>query len=526
MLFHSLPFVLALIATLILYYLIPKRAQWGFLLAASYAFYAYADWRALFFIVLTTVSVYFCALRVERLNRIQKDYLAARKGELSKPERQEYKKKMQRRRRRWMLLCILLNLGVLALTKYTNFFLQNIVGLFTANVRTLDLILPMGISFYTFQSLGYLIDVYRDKQAAQHNPFQFALFVSFFPQLVQGPISRYGELAPTLLAPHRFERKTVSYGLMRMLWGYFKKVVLADRILTAVLTLVGQPQVYTGAYVLVAMLFYAFELYCDFTGGIDITIGIAETMGIKVTENFNLPYFSKNIKEYWNRWHITMGRWFTDYVFYPVSVSAPMLKLSKWARGHLPKFIGKRVTVYLSCLAVWLATGIWHGAAWNFVVWGLANYVVIMISGELEPLYARFHKRFHLKGKGFYEFFQILRTFLLMSAIRMFDCYRNVPLTFAALGSLFTRFSLTPFTDGSLLALGLSASDYVILAVGLAVLLSVSIIKLRCGSVRDRLYAKPFGAFYHVMAILLIVTLLCGAYGSGYDSSQFIYNQF
>lgn len=526
MLFHSLPFVCGLSVTLVIYYLIPKKAQWGFLLAASYVFYACADWRSLFFIVLTTVSVYICALRVERLNGIQKDYLAAHKGELSKPMRQEYKKKMRRARRKWMLICVLLNLGVLAVTKYADFFIENIAALFSADARPLNLILPMGISFYTFQSLGYLIDVYRDKQAAQHNPFKFALFVSFFPQLVQGPISRYGDLAPTLFASHRFERKTVSYGLMRMLWGYFKKVVLADRIVTGVITLVSRPDRYTGAYVLVAMLFYAFQLYCDFTGGIDITIGIAETMGIRVTENFNLPYFSKNIKEYWNRWHITMGSWFTDYVFYPVSVSAPMLKLSKWARNHLPKFIGKRVTVYLSCLIVWLATGIWHGAAWNFIVWGLANYAVIMISGELEPLYARFHRRFHLKGKRFYEIFQILRTVLLMSAIRMFDCYRSVPVTFAALSGLFTKFSLTPFTDGSLMELGLSASDYVILGVGFAVVLSVSLIKRRNINVRDRLYAKPFGAFYHVMAVLLIVTLLCGAYGTGYDSSQFIYNQF
>ena len=249
-------------------------------------------------------------------------------------------------------------------------------------------------------------------------------------------------------------------------------------------------------------------------------------MGIRVTENFNLPYFSKNIKEYWNRWHITMGSWFTDYIFYPISVCGPMLKLSKWSRSHLPKAIGKRVTVYLSCFVVWLATGIWHGAAWNFVAWGLTNYVVIMVSQELEPLYAKFHARFGWKGKTAYEIFQILRTVVLMSAIRMFDCYRDVPLTFRMMGSMFTSFRLSTFWDGSLLQIGLSSSDYAVLLIGFAVVLSVSLLKLKAGNVRDKLYEKPAFLFYQMMAVLLIAILVLGAYGVGYDSSQFIYTQF
>ena len=249
-------------------------------------------------------------------------------------------------------------------------------------------------------------------------------------------------------------------------------------------------------------------------------------MGIKVTENFNLPYFSKNIKEYWNRWHITMGSWFTDYIFYPISVSTPMLKLSKWSRNHLPAGIGKRITVYISCFVVWLATGIWHGAAWNFVVWGLTNYAVIMISQEFEPLYARFHSRFNVKGKAPYELFQIIRTILLLSMIRMFDCYRNVGLTLRMMWSMITSFKISVFYDGSLMDIGLTASDYMVLLVGFAVVLGVSIIKLKKGSVRDGLYARSSLSFYNIMAVMLIVTLVYGAYGTGYDSSQFIYTQF
>ena len=513
---------------LLAYYLVPKKAQWPLLLVASYVFYWCASPWYLLFIGVTTVSTYASSRLLERVNDTQKAYLAEHKAELDKEAKKAYKARMKKKKWHLLLLCLIFNIGILSVTKYTNFVITNVNAFLSGSSKLalVDMIVPLGISFYTFQSMGYIIDVYRDKQPAQKNFFKLALFVSFFPQLAQGPISRYGDLSKTLYEPHRFERKTVSYGLMRILWGYFKKVVIADRLVTGVITLVGGAQ-YNGAYVLAAMLFYAFQLYCDFTGGIDITIGIAQTMGIQLTENFNLPYFSKNIKEYWNRWHITMGSWFTDYIFYPISVCKPMLKLSKWSREHLGPAVGKRVTVYLSSFAVWLTTGIWHGAAWNFIVWGIMNWVVIMASQELEPLYARFHSRFKVKGKAPYEVFQIIRTILLMSAIRMFDCYRDVPLTFKKVGSIFTTFNWNVLFNGSLLQIGLSMADYWVLLAGLAIVFGVSLYKYRSGkSVRDGLYAKHQTLFYALMAVLLVLILIFGAYGIGFDSSQFIYSQF
>jgi D-alanyl-lipoteichoic acid acyltransferase DltB (MBOAT superfamily) len=527
MLFTSFEFIAFMAVVFLAYYLVPKKAQWPLLLVASYIFYWCADPMYLLFIGVTTVSTYAVSRLLEKVNAEQKAYLQAHKAELDKEQKKAYKAKMKAKKWHLLLLCLIFNLGILSVTKYTNFVITNINSFLSGNSKLalVDMIVPLGISFYTFQSMGYIIDVYRDKQAAQKNFFKLALFVSFFPQLAQGPISRYGELSKTLYDPHPFERKTVSYGIMRILWGYFKKVVIADRLVTGVLTLVGGEQ-YNGAFVFAAMLFYAFQLYCDFTGGIDITIGIAQTMGIKVAENFDLPYFSKNIKEYWNRWHITMGTWFTDYIFYPISVCKPMLKLSKWSREHLGQAMGKRVTVYLSSFAVWLTTGIWHGAAWNFIVWGLANWVVIMVSQELEPLYAKFHGRFKLKGKAPYEVFQIVRTILLMSMIRMFDCYRDVPLTFKKVGSMFTTFNWNVLVDGSLLKVGLSSADYLVLAVGLLIVFSVSLYKYRSGkSVRDVLYQHST-LFYGLMGLLFVLILVFGAYGIGFDSSQFIYTQF
>lgn len=527
MLFTSYEFIAFLAAVFVLYYLVPKSWQWPLLLVVSLFFYWCADPMYLIFVAVTAASTYFVSRAMETLNTRQKAYLQAHKAELSREEKKAYKAKMKGKKWHLLLFCLILNLGILSVTKYTNFVITNINSFLsgTSKLALVDMIVPMGISFYTFQTMGYIIDVYRDKQPAQKNFCKLLLFVTFFPQMVQGPISRYGDLSKTLYEPHPFRRKTVSFGLMRILWGYFKKMVIADRLVTGVLTLIGGEQ-YTGAYVFVAMLFYAFQLYCDFTGGIDITIGIAQTMGIRLAENFDLPYFSKNIKEYWNRWHITMGTWFTDYIFYPISVCKPMLKLSKWSREHLGQTMGKRVTVYLSSFAVWLTTGIWHGAAWNFIVWGLMNWVVIMASQELEPLYQRFHARFHVKGKAPYEVFQVVRTILLMSMIRMFDCYRDVPLTFKMVGSMFTKFRFSVFTDGSLLQIGLSVSDYLVLAVGLLVVFATSLYRYRRGSVREALYEKHNGLFYGLMATLLVATLIFGAYGIGFDASQFIYNQF
>lgn len=531
MLFTSYEFMIFVLVTVVLYYLIPKRFQWMLLLAADYVFYAIAGAAFLPFILVTTVSAYLVGMKLHSLRHGQEAYLSLHKQEMSRDERKQYKATEKKKQWKWLLLALLFNLGILAVLKYTNFTIANINSLmhtFGSNTELsfVNLVLPLGISFYTFQTLGYVIDVYRGKYEAETNPFKFALFVSFFPQLVQGPISRFDDLSKSLFAEHSFDAKTVSYGLQRILWGYFKKMVIADRMLTAVTTIIKGPEEYKGAYVFAGMLFYALELYADFTGGIDITIGIAETLGITVKENFHRPYFSKNIKEYWNRWHITMGTWFTDYIFYPISVSQPMLKLSKASRKRLGEALGKRVPVYLSSFVVWFTTGIWHGASWNFIVWGLGNFVVIMISQELEPLYHKFHSRFPAaKDKWAFRAFQVVRTVLLMSTLRMFDCYRDVPLTFKMFGTMFTTWNWGEMLSGGLLGLGLDVKDYVILFVGFVILLTVSLVQ-RTGKVRDKIAARPMWVKTAIWYGLFLLVLLFGAYGVGYDASQFIYNQF
>ena len=531
MLFTSYEFLFFVLVTCVLYYTIPKKWQWMLLLLASYVFYYLAGASFLPYIFVTTVSTYLIARRVTNLQIATEAYIKEHKKELSREEKKEYKAKAKKKQWNMLLLCLILNIGILAVVKYTNFAISNVNAVLTtfgsqSRMEFVDLVLPLGISFYTFQSMGYMIDVYRGKYHAEQNPFRFALFVSFFPQLVQGPISRYDDLAKTLYEEHKFNTTVVSSGLQRILWGYFKKMVIADRMLVAVNTLIKAPEEYQGAYVFVGMLFYALELYADFTGGIDITIGIAEMLGIRVAENFHRPYFSKNIKEYWNRWHMTMGSWFTDYIFYPISVCQPMLKFSKFSRKHFGELIGKRMPVYLSSFAVWFTTGIWHGASWNFIVWGLGNFVVIMISQELEPLYRKFHKKFPKADKSFsFKVFRVVRTILLMSSLRMFDCYRDVPLTFKMFGSMFTTWNWNVLFNGSLLNLGLEGKDFVILFIGMVCMIMVSLLQ-RSGSVREKIRAQRLPVRFVVWYGLFLIVLLFGAYGVGYDASQFIYNQF
>lgn len=531
MLFTSYEFLGFMVLLLIVYYLIPRKYQWPLLLAFSYWFYFLADFRFLFYILVTTATVYLTAVAIEKNREKEGDYLKEHKEEMSREERKSYKSRQRRICCQWLIICLLLNLGILAVVKYGNFFISNVNSIIFAfgkgsRLSFMTLVMPLGISFYTFQAIGYLIDVYQETVKAEKNPFKLALFISFFPQLMQGPISRFEDLTRTLYGEHKFNIKAVSRGLQRILWGYFKKLVVADRILAAVSTITGNTEIYNGAYIFVGMLFYTVELYADFTGGIDITIGIAETLGIVVQENFNRPYFSKSLKEYWRRWHISMCAWFRSYVFYPVSASRALRKFSGFSRKHFGERVGKRLPVYAASFAVWLATGIWHGASWNFVVWGLANWLVLMVSEELEPYYDKFHERYPVIGqKKIYKLFQVGRTFLLVCCLNLFDCYSSVADTLCMAGSMFTAGNWNILWNGSLLDIGLTTVDYGVLAFGTILMIIVSLIQ-RGGSVREKSAVCPYAVKFIIWYGLFLLVLLTGIYGIGYDASQFIYNQF
>ena len=530
MLFTSYSFVLFLIILFIVYYIIPKRFQWKLLLLASYIFYCFAGIKYLFYILATTITTYLISRRLNKIQTIQTDYIKENKAELSREERKAYKASMKSKQRKWMILCLLFNFGLLAVLKYANFTIANVNSIFrlfqvNKELTFFRFALPLGISFYTFQTMGYLIDVYREKYAYEKNVFKLALFVSFFPQLIQGPISRFDDLKETMFGEHGYNHKEFSFGVQRILWGFFKKLVIADRLLIAVNMIFRNPEEFQGSFVVVGIFFYAINLYADFTGGIDITIGIAQVLGIRMKENFERPFFAKSITEFWRRWHISLGTWFKDYMFYPISVSKPMQNLSKICRARFGDAIGKRVPVYIATILVWFTTGIWHGAAWNFIVWGLLNCLVIIISQECTPLYAKFHEKFHVQHTAWYQLFQIIRTFWLMSFIRTFDCYRNVGTTFRMFGTIVTTWNVSELFQGGWMRLGLNVSDYMILVISVGIVLVASIMQVK-GSVREQLSSNPMLLRYATYFAIFLAILLFGAYGVGYDSSQFIYSQF
>lgn len=342
MLFISLHFLIFFPAVVAIYFLLPHRHRWALLLAASY--YFYAAWRLEYtvLILISTTVDYFAGRQMGRL--------------ASRAERRPY-----------LILSLVTNLGLLIAFKYVNFFNDGLRQAFAAvnvvyNVPALDFLLPVGISFYTFQTLSYTIDVYRGKLAPEPHFGLFALYVSFFPQLVAGPIERAVRLLPQFHQRHFVVGERIASGLQLMLWGVFKKVVIADRLAVYVNGVYASPEEYTGLPVLLATYFFAFQIYCDFSGYTDIAIGAARIMGFDLMENFRQPYMARSISEFWRRWHISLSTWFRDYLYIPLGGS----------RVSIPRW-------YFNLMVVFVVSGLWHGAGWTFVIWGGLHgfYVVV-----------------------------------------------------------------------------------------------------------------------------------------------------
>ena len=423
----SLSFYLLVLALLVLYYLVPKRFQWVVLLIGSYAFYAFVCLRYMGFIVITTLTTYFGARGMDAMTAHMEQTVAAHKQDWEREERKAYKKRCKSRRKALMIAILLLNFGILAVLKYYNFFAESMETLFasvglTASLGHIGLLLPLGISFYTFQSMGYVLDVYREKVPAERNVGKLALFVSFFPQIIQGPIGVYDQLAHQLYAEHRYSFDNIRFGAQLILWGFFKKLVIADRAVGMIHTVAGAYTDYAGTYVLLAAIVYALQLYADFSGGIDISRGVAQMFGITMGENFRRPYFSRTLTEYWHRWHISLGDWLRNYLFYPLSISKAFLNWGRHARQHLGSHIGKVLPTAVASLITFLIIGIWHGASWKYVAFGFWNGMVILVSTLLQPVSDKVVAALHIERKSaWYQVFSMLRTFVVVLIGYYFD---------------------------------------------------------------------------------------------------------
>ena len=337
-----------------LYYVCPLRLRWVLLLLLSYGFYLTCGLSALPFIALTTLTTWAGALVIARVGESGKAYLREHKAELTAEAKKAQKARTRSRQRVWFFAVLLLNFGVLAVLKYLNPVMAWGASLLGGSAPSLGLVLPLGISFYTFQSMGYLIDVYNGKYAPEKNPAKFALFVSFFPQLIQGPIARFDQLENQLVTPHRFDLDGIERGLLLMLWGWFKKKVIADRALSLVEAVFGNQSAYGGAVIVVGVLFYSLQQYADFSGGIDLVTGIAQLFGIQLAPNFKRPYFSVSLGDFWRRWHISLGAWMRDYVFYPFALTRPVSRMSKALKKKAGTHIARALPAALGNILVFL----------------------------------------------------------------------------------------------------------------------------------------------------------------------------
>ncbi len=520
MLFTSVQFLIFVFVALVLYYTLPKKCQWIVLLVANVYFYLQAGFYGAIFMAITMLTSYFAALIMDYYKIVGERIIKLSKVEVTRDEKKKIKADVKRKSKVILVIALLINFGALGVLKYSNLFITS----FT-NFSPVNFILPMGISFYTFQTMGYIVDVYRGSVTSEKNFFKYALFVSFFPQLVQGPISKFTMLSKTLYAEHDFSWDVIESGLMRIIWGYFKKMIIADRASVGLATLISDFTTYKGAYSLLGIAIYAVQLYADFTGGIDITIGVAELFGITLPENFKQPFFSKSLAEYWRRWHITLCTWFKDYVFYPISTSKRVIHQGKWLKEHVSEGLGKRFPMYLATLTVWFVTGMWHGAKWNFIVWGLLNGIIMLLSQELSGVYKKVDSKLGLKKTKIYGLFEIIRTTILVAVLQMLDYHKNIADAARMFVSIFTSANYGQVFGGGLFNIGLSVYDYVVLLVGIIVIYIVSYLG-RNESLRVRLKSKPYAVRFILCLAMLVCILIFGSYGIGYEQSQFIYNQF
>ena len=540
MTYTSINFIFFVLVTALLYFALPlKKHKWIVLLAASIFFYLVAGYKYAMFILFTAISTYLIGLWIDKISKNSKAVLKKNKADWDRETKKKYKNKVKVQKRLVMAFALVLNFGILAFLKYFNFFagsLNDILGNFGINfsIPTLALFLPLGISFYTFQSMGYIVDVYREKTAAEKNPLKFMLFVSFFPQIVQGPISIYDQLAHQLYEPHRFDFTRFKHGMMLILWGFFKKLIIADRAVIAINTVTDSYNSYGGSTLLFTILLYSVQLYADFSGGIDISRGVAQIFGIDMIDNFKRPYFSKSINEYWRRWHISLGAWLKNYLFYPVAMSNVFINASKKMKGTrfgktaAGAHIAKVLPTSVASLIVFLVVGIWHGADWKYVGFGLWNGLIIMVSILLQPVFDIILEKLHINPKAaWYSVFQMLRTFIIVLVGYVFDVAPGINESMNTFKLILTNQSFAQ-ARAQISELGLGKKDFIVILVGIIVIFTVSVIQERHPSttIREMLDKKPFILRFALIFIGIMAVIVYGIYGSGYNPADFVYMQF
>lgn len=483
----SFEFLIFLPIVVLLYYVIPKKVRYIWLLITSYYFYMSIDAKYALFLVFVTLVTYAAGRILEKTS----------------------KKKLV------VTICLILNLAVLGGFKYLGFItgtiskILNMSGTENSFGAVTSIIVPVGISFYMFQAIGYIIDVYRGKISAERNILKYALFVSFFPNILSGPIERAGHMLPQFNMPKAFSYDNMRRGLLTMLWGYFLKLVLADRMAIVVDTVYGNPSIYGGTIVVIAVILYTLQIYCDFAGYSAIAIGAARILGIEIMENFECPYLAGSVAEFWRRWHISLSSWFKDYLYIPLGGNR---------KGTIRK--------YVNIMIVFLVSGLWHGAGWTFVIWGGLHGLYQVIGKALTPARDAVVKALRINRDSYsHRLLKIVFTFGLVSFAWIF--FRAGSMT-AAVDIIKGMRGFTPwiFMDGSLYTLGISQYSFGLMMIGIVILAIRDILSYRGIKVMDVLCRQGIWLRWSVYIIAVMVILVCGIWGAGYNGASFIYYNF
>ena len=515
MLFNTPQYILFLPIVVIIYYILPGKVRYIWLLAVSY--YFYMQWNPVYITLLfsCTLLTYIGGRILDRLNQLKIEGTEAIPKLWGKIELKSA----------CFFLCILLNLGILGFFKYFEFGIESLNWLFrNLNVSEINwnysIILPVGISFYILQALGYLIDVYRGDIRAEKNFLRYALFVSFFPQLVAGPIERSKNLLVQLHNTHPLEYENIRKGSLLVLYGLFLKMVIADRAAIIVDTVYENSASYQGYYIIVATIFFSIQIYCDFHGYSTIARGSALLMGIKLMDNFEAPYYARNVKEFWRRWHISLSGWFRDYLYIPLG-------------GNRKGKVRKESNL----LAVFTVSGLWHGASLSFVFWGLLNGIY-QVFGDIfswiknkslefcRSLGVVFEEDEDNSNRFSRRLFQTIATFFLITFAWLFFRAGGLRSAYFVLADMHAVNNWTILFDGSLYELGVARNYMNVLLASIAALFVVDYHKYKGKDVANLILKQ--GWWFRVMVIMLMIftILLYGCYGEMYDLEQFIYFQF
>ena len=503
----SAAFIIFIIALLVLYYTIFRKKQWVCLLLFSIAFYAYSGISNLIFMAVTGVSVFMGGIW---LMRFSDQYHKIRKDKsIDRARRKEIKAAFDKKRRMILWTIIVINFGMLAVLKYLHPFFEGFL-------------IPLGISFYMFISIGYLVDIYFEKYEAEKNPFRFLLFVSFFPQLIQGPINRYDQMKEQLYGRHTLDWYRCKRALILILFGLLKKYTIANLLVHEIANILDAPTEKTpGSAIVFAILLYSAQQYADFSGGIDIVMGVAELFGIKMMPNFRQPYFSVSLGDFWRRWHITLGAWLKDYVFYPISLAKPVKNLAKKIKKKAGFSVSKFVAPTIALFFVWLSNGIWHGPHMNYIFYGMYYFVLIVIENLTEEPCRKLVERFKLDTEciGF-RIFQFLKLFVIVNIGEMFFRADTVATGFRMLRRIVTDFHITALAETNF---GVDVPDLILASVSILLVFVVDVIHEKGISIRRKVAECKLPVRWSFWYAVILLVVVFGAYGSGYTIVDMIY---